>query len=86
MKPVLDPKDEDKLKPYATRLFINDTQTGDNATFQDWFVSDEVAIQDAKDYFGEIYPVVEVTLENLSRWPHTAPVPTLVVKCRTERP
>lgn len=48
---------------YASRIFINGIQIGDNNTYGDWFRNDEIAQTSTALFFGKEYPNAYVSVE-----------------------
>jgi hypothetical protein len=64
---------------YATRLFIDGVQVGDNATFMDSAASLEAAQADTRETFEKDGKTVSIEVTELPQWPSTPPVLTFIV-------
>jgi hypothetical protein len=61
---------------FPVRMFIGDTQIGDNATFTEWATCIHVAIANIQHEF----PDAVITLDNLQRWEGHSREVTIIVK------
>jgi hypothetical protein len=65
---------------FSVRVFVNGKQLGDNATFAEWYASEDAAIADQRAYFESQGYNVTISIQDLPQWDGTPAMRTLIVE------